>query len=94
MRWRVEKALGYRFTHPFELKNTKGNVVYHMIFATDSDAGTRIMSTIYANAAKRLPDMLQEARDRISGQQALDLGVEVGGSDVAYRYEPPWEPRT
>jgi three-Cys-motif partner protein len=94
MRWRVEQSLGYRFTHPFELKNTKGNVIYHMIFGTDSDAGTRIMSTIYTNAAKRLPDMLQEARDRMSRQQAFDLGVEAGGSDVEYRYEPPWEPRS
>jgi three-Cys-motif partner protein len=93
MRWRLEHVLGYRFTHPFELKNTKGATLYHMIFATDSDAGTRIMEAIYAKAAKRLPDMLQEARDRLSGQQALDLGVESVGADLGYRYEPPWEPR-
>jgi three-Cys-motif partner protein len=93
MRWRLERVLGYRFAHPFELKNTKGNPLYHMIFATDSDAGTRIMEAIYANAAKRLPDMLQEARNRASGQQALDLGVESVASEVGYRYEPPWEPR-
>jgi len=36
MRWRLERILGYRFTHPFELKNTKGSTLYHMIFATDS----------------------------------------------------------
>jgi three-Cys-motif partner protein len=93
MRWRLERSLGYRFAHPFELKNTKGNTLYHMIFATDSDAGTRIMAAIYANAAKRLPDMLQEARDRLSGQQTLDLGIESAAADLGYRYEPPWEPR-
>ena len=64
-----------------------------MIFATDSDAGTRIMEAIYAKAAKRLPDMLQEARGRLSGQQTLDLVVESVGADLGYRYEPPWEPR-
>jgi three-Cys-motif partner protein len=94
MRWRVEQVLGYRFAHPFELKNTKGNTVYHMIFATDSDAGTRIMSTIYANAANRLPDMLQEAQNRASGQQILDLGIEAMAPEIGYRYEPPWEPRS
>lgn len=94
MRWRLERVLGYRFAHPFELKNTKGNTLYHMIFATDSDAGTRIMGAIYANAASRLPAMLHEARDRASGQQALDLGIESLAADVGYQYEPPWEPRT
>jgi three-Cys-motif partner protein len=93
MRWRLERVLGYRFAHPFELKNTKGSTLYHMIFATDSDAGTRIMAAIYAKAAKRLPGMLQEARDRASGQQVLDLGFESTASEVGYRYEPPWEPR-
>lgn len=93
MRWRLERVLGYRFAHPFELKNTKGSTLYHMIFATDSDAGTRIMAAIYANAAKRLPDMLEEARARISGQQTLDLGLELVEPEVGYQYEPPWEPR-
>jgi len=94
MRWRLERVLGYRFAHPFELKNTKGGTLYHMIFATDSDAGTRIMESIYANAAKHLPEMLTEARDRASGQQVLDLGIESVAPDVGYQYEPPWEPRT
>jgi three-Cys-motif partner protein len=93
MRWRLERVLGYRFAHPFELKNTKGSTLYHMIFATDSDAGTRIMAAIYANAAKRLPDMLEEARNRASGQQTLDLGLDSIGPEIGYQYEPPWEPR-
>jgi hypothetical protein len=63
-----------------------------MIFATDSDAGTRIMAAIYANAAKGLPDMLEEARNRISGQQTLDLSLAPVESEVGYQYEPPWEP--
>ncbi len=64
-----------------------------MIFATHSDAGTRIMAAICANATKRLPDMLEEARNRISDQQTLDLGLAPVESEVGYRYEPPWEPR-
>lgn len=93
MRWRLENDLGYRFTHPFELKNTRGGTLYHMIFATDNDAGTRIMEAIYADAAKRIPEMLQEAKDRARGQQALDLGIELSASAETYHYEPPWEPR-
>lgn len=64
-----------------------------MIFATDNDAGTRIMEAIYADAAKRIPEMLQEAKDRARGQQALDLGIELSASAETYHYEPPWEPR-
>ena len=65
-----------------------------MIFATDNDAGTRIMAAIYANAAKRIPEMLQEAKDRAQGQQTLDLGIELVSSAETYQYEPPWEPRS
>ncbi len=94
MRWRLEQVLKYRFTHPFELKNTKGSPLYHMILATDSDAGTKIMESIYTKAASRLPAMLKEARDRLSGQQTLELGLEEPkDSELSYRYEPPWEPR-
>lgn len=91
MRWRLEHDLGYRFTHPFELKNTRGGTVYHMIFATDHDAGTRIMESIYARAARRVPQMRNEARDRARGQLSFELGAEATGE--GYRYEPPWEPR-
>ncbi len=91
MRWRLERHLGYRFTHPFELKNTRGATLYHMIFATDNDAGTRIMESIYNAAAARVPEMQKEARDRTLGQLSLDIGVAAVAE--GYRYEPPWEPR-
>jgi hypothetical protein len=41
-----------------------------------------------------MPDMLREAQDRATGQQALDLGVDSIASEVGYHYEPPWEPRS
>lgn len=91
MRWRLDRVLGYRFTHPFEVKNSKEGTLYHMIFATDNGAGTRIMERIYDNALKRWPEMRREARDRATGQQVLDLGVEPLDSE-RYQYEPPWEP--
>jgi three-Cys-motif partner protein len=93
MRWRLEQDLGYRYTHPFQLRNTTGGPLYHMILATDNDAGTRIMSAIYTNAAKTVPEMRQQARDRHQGQQAFTFDVDVAAEQPSYTYEPPWEPR-
>ena len=93
MRWLLEQQLGYRYTHPFELKNTGGATLYHMIFATDNEAGTRIMTAIYNAAAKTVPQMQQEARDRAKGQQALAFDVDVHAPELGYHYEAPWEPR-
>jgi len=94
MRWRLERGLGYRFTHAFELKNTIGSPVYHMIFATDNDAGTRIMAAIYAKTAAQIPGMQQEAKDRKSGQQVLHFGAPLVESDTTYEHAPPSEPRS
>ena len=91
MRWRLERSLGYRWTHPLELRNTRGVPLYHMIFTTDNEAGTRIMEHVYRSAATRIPSMQQEARDRARGQIALDLGLDLD-PEATYRYEPPWEP--
>jgi three-Cys-motif partner protein len=93
MRWRLEHELGYRYTHPFELRNTASVPLYHMILATDNDAGTNIMSSIYTAAAKASPEMRQQARDRRHGQQAFTFDVEIGAEQPSYTYEPPWEPR-
>ena len=48
--------------------------LYHMVFATDNDAGDKIMADIYAKRASQIPQMRQEARDRMRGQATLDLG--------------------
>ncbi|MGI8674307.1 MAG: three-Cys-motif partner protein TcmP, partial [Thermoleophilaceae bacterium] len=63
----------------------------HMLFATDNEAGTRIMEHVYRRAAGRIPAMQQEARDRARRQTALDLVLDLE-PEVMYRYEPPWEP--
>ena len=55
MRWRLTEDLGYRRTHALELMNTRGGTIYHMVFATDNDAGDKIMADIYAKAARRSP---------------------------------------
>lgn len=89
MRWRLERNLGYRWTYPLELRNTHGVPLYHMLFATDHEAGARIMEHIYRNAAASSQAMRQEAVDRSRGQLALDVELPP---QVDYRYEPPWPP--
>jgi hypothetical protein len=62
MRWRLERVLGYRFTADLDVVNERGAHLYHMIFATDHDAGTRIMTALYRKAAGDFPQMRRQAR--------------------------------
>lgn len=95
MRWRLQNDLEYRWTHPLEVKNLRGGPLYHMILATDSKAGTRIMSDLYGKAAKEIPQMRQEILERIRqpGQGKLFEPSEALPKHV-YEYTPPHEPPT
>ena len=105
MRWRLEKVLGYQWTHPLDIKNERGHSIYHMIFATDHEAGNRIMTSLYSRAANDFPKMREQARhrsaeeaERKSGVQRLfELGGDepsapVGARERLYAYEPPTPP--
>jgi three-Cys-motif partner protein len=74
MRWRLEQTLGYRHTHAFELRNVSGSPVYSMVFATDNDAGNRIMSHLYGQAAKEHPRMREEALAARSAKREEETG--------------------
>ncbi len=65
MRYRLEHVLGYRWTHPFIMKNTRGQDLYCMIFATDHPAGDRIMANLYGTALDRHEQMRQDAALRV-----------------------------
>lgn len=102
-RWRLERVLGYRITHSFEVKNTGGSPLYHLILATDNETGSKIMRDIYNKAAPEHEAMRREAaerlrirRDAARGLQSLfPAGEFAAGSpgDVApYVHEAPWEP--
>lgn len=106
MRWRLETTLGYKWTHPLEVRNESGHIIYFMIFATDHEAGDRIMSDLYAKAAAEFPAMRKEARLRRrrqkedqSGVQTLfhedenALQVPVQPGERFYEHEPPERPR-
>jgi len=88
MRWRLEEILGYKWTHSFDVRNTRRRL-YSMIFATDNKAGNDIMSSIYSGAAKTFPEMAEEARQRRTAQQSLfSFPAKTG----RYRHEPPLAP--
>lgn len=75
MRWRLEQELGYRWTHPLEVRNERGHIIYYMIFATDHEAGDRIMSNIYAQAAAEFPAMREQARRLRKKRAESETGV-------------------
>lgn len=104
MRWRLETALGYKFTHTLRLTNLRGTPLYDMIFATDHPVGDKIMSDVYRGAANQFPKMQQEARARQRdldeaerGSQGLwaysELAVDASQRQAGnYRRMPPTPP--
>lgn len=99
MRWQLETELGYKWTHVFEIFNTRGQAIYAMVFATDNEAGNKIMSSVYGLAAQAFPHMLAEAvqlRDEALGngqQLSWDFG-DRGAFDPKklYVHTPPRPP--
>jgi three-Cys-motif partner protein len=99
MRWRLEKQLGYKWTHTLELKNTQGTPIYSMIFATDHKVGDKIMSHIYAKAADRHPQMRADAaadrqrkREEEEGTPGLFPPISKPKDSIAYKHSPPEPP--
>lgn len=106
MRWRLQHDLGYRWTHPLEMLNERNRPIYHMIFATDHEAGTRIMAHIYNNAAEEFPAMREAVRRRrqeeereasgilslFSPDQLEKLTEPPRRGERFYEYVPPWTP--
>lgn len=91
MRWRLQHDLGYETTYPLQIENTRGAIIYHMIFATDHPVGRDIMKYLYGVAAKRLPQMRDKVRDDARGVQRLFDVSELGPSR-SEEYEEPWPP--
>jgi three-Cys-motif partner protein len=100
LRWRIEHDLGYRYTHAFEVKNTSGSYLYDLVFATDNDAGNRIMGDVYGKAAQRFEKMRHEAiehrRADRSGQPSFfspeELGVMEASDVPSYEADDPSPP--
>ena len=92
MRWRLERFLGYAWTHALEVHNERGRSIYHLIFATDHEAGDRIMKHLYGIALREFPRMRQQAIDRRLGAIPLFESAEYIDENLRYEPEPPWVP--
>jgi three-Cys-motif partner protein len=88
IRWRLEKVLGYRVTHSFEMKNTKGQVIYNMVFATDHPAGETIMNHIYGKAAQAQPAMRAAAVAKLEADKEAKSGAMVLFAPVPKAFKP------
>ncbi|ADD45892.1 hypothetical protein Snas_6272 [Stackebrandtia nassauensis DSM 44728] len=106
MRWRLERVLGYGITYAFTMKETGGKDLYDMVFASDHQAGQKIMAHLYGKAAARHEQMRQHAL-RIRRDQSLQkkdgtvglfalttdmVVVDVPNKEL-YVHDQPHEPR-
>jgi three-Cys-motif partner protein len=89
MRWRLERALGYKYTHTLRLTNLQGTPLYDMIFATDHPIGDKIMSDVYRLAATRFPNMRREIRARRQDQGDTAMGSEGFWTREALLHDSP-----
>ncbi len=93
MRWRLQHVLGYKRTHPLEIFNERGHSIYHMIFASDHDAGDRIMTDLYNAAADEFPLMRAEARLRRARLSEHEAGIQSLFGDELELPPAPRAPR-
>lgn len=88
-RHRLQYVLGYRRTLTIEMGNERGSPVYVLVFATDHDAGVRIMSSVFEQAREQSAEYRAEIADRRRRQQLHDRG-EVPLLDMT---DPALQPR-
>lgn len=106
MRYRLENDLGYRYTHRIPMTmSTNKMTIFDMVFATDHDAGDRIMRHLYNQAAQREPEMMRRALRAKADIEAEKVGQD-GLFDVPdhepvadnklgqmlWQPEPTWDP--
>lgn len=85
-RWKLEQELEYHHTFALEIRNESGGPLYAMVFATDHDAGRKIMLNLYHKAARAAPRRRELMRAEQMEHQQLSL--EVGEAGVIK--DPLW----
>lgn len=86
MRWQLEHQLGYATTLPLQMRNTRGNGIFTMIFATDHDVGNKVMRHLFAGAEDALDLMVANAKI----QKKVDREQEMG-QDALFGPDPVTE---
>jgi three-Cys-motif partner protein len=93
LRWQLETHLNYRHTVRIPMRMKNKTDLCDMVFATDHEAGLKIMSYLYKKAAEREPRMREEAIAAASGsfQDSL-FGDDDFRSVPEWKSEPCWDP--
>ncbi|MCY3577889.1 MAG: three-Cys-motif partner protein TcmP [bacterium] len=73
-RHRLQHVLGYRRTLTIEMGNERGSPVYVLVFATDHEAGVRIMSSVFEEAREQSAEYRAEVADRRRRQEHRERG--------------------
>ncbi|MDE0268935.1 MAG: hypothetical protein OXI96_07865 [Acidimicrobiaceae bacterium] len=74
-RYRLENVLGYNRTLTIEMGNERGVPVYVLVFATDHDAGVRIMSSVFEQARKQAAEYRAEITERREREELTKAGI-------------------
>lgn len=92
LRWKLERELGYQQTDDFLVRNEANRPFYHMVFATDNAAGTRIMTSLYDRAESMFGDLRRQARNQRRGVLELDLGPTSAMTKTRHVHRPVHRP--
>ena len=89
-RYKLENDLGYQKTLTIEMGNERGNPVYVLVFATDHEAGVRIMSSVLEGARQQAASLRAEVGER-RRRQALESEGQYSlfGSEDLLGHLPP-----
>lgn len=102
MRWLLEQRLGYKMTLPLKLSNTVGRHIFSMIYASDHEVGSKIMTSLFGGAQDAVDEMVRLHRLERSQAKSIDTwlfepaDLAAGGRGVGKRSPlgPPRAPFT
>ena len=106
MQIKLEYELGYKYSHRIPMQMHNKVTIFDMVFASDHDAGDRIMRHLYNRAARLEPEMMRqaksvkrqkesEARGEMGLVDASELAVDdPNAGQVLWEPTPTWNPHT
>jgi hypothetical protein len=92
MRIKLEYGRGYRFSHRIPMQMHNKITIFDMVFASDHDAGDRIMRHLYNRAARNEPEMMRQAKSVKQQKESTErgeMGLFGSSSMVASKIRAP-----
>lgn len=106
MRIKLKYELGYKYSQRIPMQMHNKVTIFDMVFASDHDAGDRIMRHLYNRAACNEPEMMRQAKtakqqreSEARGEMFLFDATELSVDDrrvgeTLWQPTPTWDPRT